>query len=324
MNHRNHFVYTLLAAAIILALTGCRGPKPVSPLPTPRPVASFLPTPTAPAVAAWPGGRLLYHSDSSGVYQIYLLVAGQPAVELTHGPGSAVEPAWSPDGQLIAFSAYTTNPDNSTIYVMRADGSDRHQVKPDQPELNWRPAWSPDGKQLVFQSNRDGNFEIYKINLDGTSELNLTGHPSNDGDPTWSPDGSKILFYSDRSKSSAMYTMDADGSNVTMVLDGSWRVSYPRWSPDGKRIVFASAKNSSQEIYVVNADGSQVQKVSDRLLDNTMPAWVGNDKVIFSGDDGGMNWDLYLVNADGTGQTQVTRDRNPKGVVANRYPAWLP
>lgn len=304
----------LIAATIVLiwVLTGCqRSKEAISPLP----FSSPLDRPVSP----WPAGRVLYHSNLTGVYQIYLVDNGQPPVVLTHAPGSATEPSWSPNGQKIAFAAYITDATNIEIYTMRADGSERSRVMPIQSRLNWRPDWSPDGTQLLFQSNRDGNFEIYRVTVEGTSLVNITNHPANEGDPDWSPDGSKIVFISDRDGSNGLYTMAEDGSNVTNLLDGSWDCSFPRWSPDGRRIAFTSKRDGTLDIYVINADGSNVQRVTDRPGDNVMPAWVGNDQLIFSGEVGDLSWDLFLINVDGSGLVQLTR--TPE---SERFPAWAP
>src|SRR5680860_346125 len=73
---------------------------------------------------------------------------------------------------------------------------------------NGDPAWSPDGKKFAFQSNRDGNFEIYVMNTDGTGQVNLSNNPgSYDSDPAWSPDGKMIAFQSNRNGNGEIYIM---------------------------------------------------------------------------------------------------------------------
>ncbi len=79
------------------------------------------------------------------------------------------------------------------------------------------PAWSPSGGQIALLSARDGNPEIYIMNADGSSQLNLTNTPvfqeSVQGDFAWSPDGTQILYHSDQSGNIDVYVMNADGSN---------------------------------------------------------------------------------------------------------------
>ncbi|MHB1377003.1 MAG: TolB family protein, partial [Candidatus Humimicrobiaceae bacterium] len=75
------------------------------------------------------------------------------------------------------------------------------------------PFWSPDGKMISFQSDRDGNGEIYVMNADGTGQINLTKDPAaDDGEPFWSPDGKMIAFNSNRDGNWEIYVMNADAS----------------------------------------------------------------------------------------------------------------
>jgi len=70
------------------------------------------------------------------------------------------------------------------------------------------PMWSPDGKKIAFTTNRDGNYEIYLMNNDGTGLTNLSKHAAQDTSPTWSPDGKKIAFVSTRDGGSDVYVME--------------------------------------------------------------------------------------------------------------------
>ena len=87
--------------------------------------------------------------------------------------------------------------------------------------------------KIVFSSNREGNYEIYVMDADGSNQTNLTNHGNVDDHPSWSPDGSKIAFNSDRDGTHKIYVMDADGSNQTPLTYHSGHDSPPSWSPDG-------------------------------------------------------------------------------------------
>ena len=322
----NRLLLMTIALTVLIGAFGCQGtPEPsTSPVSTPsQALVSPLASPQAPvAIDSWPMGHVLYHSDRTGTYQIYEVVDGQEVDSpLTNASCGAVEPSWSPDGQQIAFAACTGEFNGMGIYVMKADGSEQHRVMADQPRLNWRPDWSPDGSQLLFLSNRDGNFEIYKVSVDGTSLVNLTNDPANDRDADWSPSGEKIVFVSDRGGGgkSGIYTMFPDGSGVTRLVSRSWDCSFPRWSPDGRQIAFASGKDGTQDVYVMDSDGNNVRKITERVGDNTMPYWVGNDRLLFSGEIGDYTWDLFIINLDGSGLTHLTDYQG-----SERYPIWRP
>jgi TolB protein len=92
-------------------------------------------------------------------------------------------PAWSPDGQKIAFVLQC--PGDWPLYLMDIDGTNQSRVTYGLSALF--PAWSPDSKSIVFSSDSDGKLEIYKIFANGMEETRLTDNSVEDVDPTWSP-----------------------------------------------------------------------------------------------------------------------------------------
>ena len=98
----------------------------------------------------------------------------------------------------------------------------------------------PTTPKILFTSRRDGNYEIYMMNPDGSEQVNLTQHPAHDLQAVWSPTGEQILFVSHRGGKRDLYLMDADGSNVHRVFKGkieAWR-EYPTWSRDSKQFAY--------------------------------------------------------------------------------------
>ena len=103
-------------------------------------------------------------------------------------------------------------------------------------------AKAPTTLKILFTSARDGNYEVYIMNPDGSEKVNLTRHHSHDLNAVWSPTGEQILFVSDRQGAHVrdLYVMDADGSNVRRVFKKkitAWRDN-PTWSPDGKQFAY--------------------------------------------------------------------------------------
>ena len=137
---------------------------------------------------AWsPDGRKIAFERN---WDIYVMNAnGTKPVRLTFIVSFHREPAWSPDGRKIAFRSNRDG--NWEIYVMNADGTNQTQLTHtaslpnDHPIYNRNPFWSPDGRKIGFDSNRDGNWEIYVMSADGDNPTNLTRHPADDVKGSW-------------------------------------------------------------------------------------------------------------------------------------------
>src|SRR5262249_30813434 len=128
-------------------------------------------------------------------------------------------PSIAPDASRVIFSIATATGQHITSVNM--DGQDRKYLT--QSAINKWPAYSPDGKQIAFGSSRDGNFEIYTMNADGTNARRLTHSHGLDMRPCWSPDGSCIAFTSNRDGRYQIYVMKADGSDVRRISDNPER-----------------------------------------------------------------------------------------------------
>jgi len=172
------------------------------------------------------------------------------------------------------------------------------------------PAKSSTGR-IAFTSERDGNAEIYVIEVDGFKQVNLTNSSSADYWPQWSPDGSKIAFHSyksSESKNAEIFVMNSEGENWIRLTNHKAADKFPGWSSDGQRIVFASDRDGNFEIYTMDSDGTHLTRVTHNSAKDYFPTWVPNeDKILFSSDRAG-NSDIYLINADGSGLTRLTDD----------------
>ncbi len=96
---------------------------------------------------------------------------------------------------------------------MNADGTEVRQLT-DNDDWDWFPAWSPDGTRIAFESDRDGDDEIFVMKADGTQVRQLTDNDDRDSGPAWSPDGKHIAFVSNRYGNSEIFVMNADGTDV--------------------------------------------------------------------------------------------------------------
>ena len=173
--------------------------------------------------------------------------------------------------------------------------------------------------RIAFASNKDGNYEIYTMNADGSGVKRLSYHPADDLSPSWSPDGSRIAFASDRDGNGAIYTMNADGSDVTRLTNNSFSDWTPSWSPDGSRIAFVSHRNGNWEIYAMNADGYGAARLTVNFANDTFPSWSPNGRRIAFASDRDGNSEIYVMNVDGSGVARLAS--NPASELS---PSWSP
>ena len=162
---------------------------------------------------------------------------------------------------------------------------------------------------VVFQSNRDGNAEIYVMNADGTGQTNLTNSPAEDTRPAWSADGSKIAFSSNRGGDFDIYIMNADGTGVTRVTNDAATDISPAWSPDGSRIAFARFVNG-YDIWTINVDGTGLVNLTNHPAEDQAPAWSPDGSKIAFRTSRGASFDneIFVMNPDGTGLVNLTND----------------
>jgi len=173
--------------------------------------------------------------------------------------------------------------------------------------------------RIAFASKRDGNWEIYVMNADGSGVTRLTNNPADDRWPSWSPDGKRIAFTSDRDGNWEIYVMNADGSGMTRLTNNPAGNFDPSWSPDGRNIAFSSRRDVNLEIYTMNADGSGVTRLTNNPAEDAETLWSPDGKRITFASDRDGNWEIYVMNADGSGQTNLTN--NP---AYDDVPSWSP
>ena len=191
-------------------------------------------------------------------------------------------PAISPDGTQVVYTSLRDNqydlyigdllPERNTVTLAN--------VRPllfDRGDES-HPAWSPDGKQIAFQTNRNGNFDIYTINTDGTNLTQITADRAPELGPQWSPDGQSIVYARQEYQNNVyrIWVMDADGGNqrrLTNNHDRSFR--FPSWSPDGSTIAFYATELDSHVsigIQTISTDGSNLQSVT--FGEDYHPSWT--------------------------------------------------
>lgn len=181
-------------------------------------------------------------------------------------------------------------------------------------------AKAPATAKVVFSSNRDGNWDIWTMNPNGSDPVNLTQDAAADFSPVWSPTGKQILFVSFRNGGESLYLMDADGNNIERVLDNWHSRSSATWSPDGKRI----ASVNDAMLYIATIDGKSIEPVAQTGSGSVGdPAWSPDGKEIaFIHYKPKQGYELRLLNVESLKQTVLLGELEKYPVKSD--PAWSP
>jgi Tol biopolymer transport system component/serine/threonine protein kinase len=201
---------------------------------------------------------------------------GQEHRRLTAGAGWEGQPAMSPDGTMVAYTADENgNPD---LWVIRSDGGDPLQLT-HGPAADTDPAWFPDGNAIAFVSDRDGAPAIWRIPPLGGAAVKLV---SDAADPAISPDGARIAF--SRAGPGGLPRIAvaplADPTRARVLTgddDGFWAHTEPSWSPDGRTLSYADHKN----LWLVPADGGEATRLTTADSIEEDPVWSPDGKYIF-------------------------------------------
>ncbi|MEP0764318.1 MAG: PD40 domain-containing protein, partial [Chloroflexota bacterium] len=178
---------------------------------------------------------------------------------------------------------------NAEVAIARIDNGYQHFLTLNYPDFAGAAAPSPETgvpgsiKELAFVTDRDGNYDLYLVNSDGSNLRRLTSNPGDDIEFAWSPDGNQIAFSCKRMNVEYVFdicVMDADGTNLRALTADSMRGGrFPTWSPDGSQIAFMSFSDlqSNWDIYVIRVDGSNLRRLTDETGEKTAedgsPVW---------------------------------------------------
>jgi Tol biopolymer transport system component len=175
-------------------------------------------------------------------------------------------------------------------------------------------AWS----KLVFQSARDGNWEVYIADGDGSNQVRITHAGASDIHPSLNRGGTRIAYASNRLGNYEIYTRELSREYPFRRTFTSQNEYHPAWSPDGNRIAFQSYRDGQSEIYVMDYDGSNQTRLTWDAAYDGEPAWSpdGAQLAFTSKRTGGYR--IWVMNADGSGKIQLSTQPY------SEHPAWSP
>ena len=282
----------------------------------------------APSAACASGTPILF--EDWGEEDIFTLIPGEERVNVSRSSDIAeMEPLWSPDKSLIAFS---TRSIPQHLYVMHSDGSKRTRLTTspqEEGDFSRRAGgmqvidgydWSPDGRKLVYSfgvqydictRGRDRSF-VAVVNRDGTGRKLLTGTRSEAQWPSWAPDGQHIVFRKNpRDEKPGLFVMNADGSRHRRLLSYHstfWPMSRVSWSPDGRFLVVDHGTMYKGDIYIMRADGTKRRQLTWYEGDDVLPRWSPDGRwIAYMSTHRSDGYNLFIKRPDGSDKRLIAR-----------------
>lgn len=221
--------------------------------------------------------RIAYVTRNGNRYQLWVADAdGENAQSALSSPEPIISPAWSPDGNQLAYVSFESR--KPVVYVHNVSTGKRRLVA-NFKGSNSAPAWSPDGKSLAVTLSRDGGSQLFVLSATGGEPLRLTQSVGIDTEPAYSPDGSSIYFVSDRGGSPQIYRMSVQGQGLTRVtFNGPYNIS-PALSPDGRWMAYVSRIDGAMKLQVMELATGSLRTISDSNADES-PSFAPNSKLI--------------------------------------------
>jgi Tol biopolymer transport system component/imidazolonepropionase-like amidohydrolase len=206
--------------------------------------------------------------------------AAAPApVDVTVREGTSMSIAISPDGRTIATDM------QGSIWTMPASGGAMTRITGVFDDAR-QPRWSPDGRTIVFFAYREGGYDIWAINPDGTNQRKLTWGPYDDREPIYSHDGTRIAFSSDRGDALGsdynIWTLDLRSGELRQVTRHASEEFMPTWSSDDSEIAFASSRDNYESIWAMHLRSGgerRIRSVKGARLD--APSWGPGGQLLY-------------------------------------------
>ncbi|HKQ78890.1 MAG TPA: protein kinase, partial [Blastocatellia bacterium] len=283
---------------------------------------------------AWsPDGKLLAFSERGSPqepYSIFLLSRESlKKTRLTSPPAGRVgdfSPAFSPDGQTLAFRRGDNSIVANEIYLVPITGGAPKLLTNMATNTPFGLAWTQDGREIVFTMSHDGRERLWRTSVSGATPERITAAGDNVYSPAISRQGNRIA-YTQYNEDTNIWRFEAPNSlgrtgAPTKLIASTFGDSSARYSPDGKKIVFSSGRSGSPEIWMCESDGSNnIKLTSFGRRGAGSPRWSPDGRQIaFDSNAEGSSvadYDIYVINAGGGKPRRLTVESS-----TDARPSW--
>ncbi|MBI1968051.1 MAG: PD40 domain-containing protein [Gemmatimonadetes bacterium] len=227
---------------------------------------------------AWaPDGRHFgYMEFFAGKGQLFVqeMASGQRRPVATTGQALDFTPAFSPDGQTLAFSRATE--EGTDLYTVNIkENCCLQRLTVGRFSDNLSPTFSPDGQRIAFVSTRSGLPQVYVMASDGTDQQLFApfdyGVTGSSNAPEWSPDGRSVAFHRDVAGTLQVFVLDVRTRTVRQ-LTSVGRNEDPSWSPDSRHLVFVSDRTGYRQLWIIDLDTGRIRPLLQQS-GARLPAW---------------------------------------------------
>ena len=221
--------------------------------------------------------RIAYVTKVAQRYRLWVSDAdGENAQAALTSPEPIISPAWSPDGNNLAYVSFESR--KPVIYVHNV-GNGKRQLIANFKGSNSAPAWSPDGKTLAVTLSREGGSQLFQLNATGGEPRRLIQSNSIDTEPVYSPDGRSIFFVSDRGGAPQIYKMTVAGQAIERVtFTGTYSIS-PALSPDGRWMAYISRVGGVFKLHLMELGTGNVRELTTSPADEN-PSFAPNSRLV--------------------------------------------
>ncbi|MET3646679.1 TolB protein [Phyllobacterium ifriqiyense] len=216
--------------------------------------------------------EITYMSYEGGKPQIYLLQLETGQRELVGNfPGMTIAPRFSPDGQKVVMSLLQED-GSANVYAMDLRSRTTTRLT-STSAIDTGASYSPDGTQVVFESDRGGRPQIYKMGADGSNPQRISFGDGSYSTPVWSPRGDLISFTKQSGGQFSIGVMKTDGSGERILTSG-YHDEGPTWAPNGRVLMFFRMPPGSNSPHLMTVDltGRNLRQIQTPNLASD-PAW---------------------------------------------------